>query len=97
MIHTVLRVANKSKKLLKTSTKTLPARPMWACLEQCPLREIASFELENSQSRKSVVKYFGSHTYFQIRKIKAKPSVRCKPGLLPEMWEKVSCEARPSE
>jgi hypothetical protein len=43
------------------STERFRARPIGACLEPCPLREITSFELDSSRSRKSV--FFGSHTF----------------------------------
>jgi hypothetical protein len=46
------------------STERFRARPMWACLEPCPLREITSFVEDSSRSRKSVVKLFRSHTFF---------------------------------
>jgi hypothetical protein len=39
------------------STERFRARPMWACLEPCPLREITSFELDSSRSRKSVFRF----------------------------------------
>ena len=32
---------------------------MWACLETCPMREITSFVLDSSRSRKSVGKNRG--------------------------------------
>ena len=46
------------------STERFRARPMWACLEPCPLREITSFVEDSSRSRKSIVKLFKSHTSF---------------------------------
>src|ERR1700733_12128452 len=38
------------------STERFRARPMGACLEPCPLREITSFVEDSGRSRKSVVK-----------------------------------------
>ena len=46
------------------STERFQARPTWACLEPCPLREITSFVEDSSRSRKSIVKLFKSHTSF---------------------------------
>jgi hypothetical protein len=65
------------------STGRFPARPIWACLEPCPLREITSFELDSSQSRKSVFSVW-SHTYFWDIWIQAKLSTNCKREVLAE-------------
>jgi hypothetical protein len=47
------------------STERFQARPTWAYLESCPLREITSFELDSSRSRKSILlNCFKSHTSF---------------------------------
>jgi len=62
------------------STERFQARPTWAYLESCPLREITSFELDSSRSRKSIVKLIKSHTSFRNDRIKAKSGVRYKPG-----------------
>jgi len=37
------------------SQERFRARPMWACLEPCPVSKITSFGLDSSRSRKSVV------------------------------------------
>jgi hypothetical protein len=37
------------------SQERFRARPMWACLEPCPVSESASFDVDSSRSRKSVV------------------------------------------
>jgi hypothetical protein len=67
------------------STERFRARPMWACLEPCPLREITSFELDSSRSRKSVVKFFLSHTFFAgTLGLKQNPAPAASRGLLPE-------------
>jgi hypothetical protein len=46
------------------STERFRARPMWACLEPCPLSEISRFVVDSSRSRKSVFQLFKLHTSF---------------------------------
>jgi hypothetical protein len=60
---------------------------MWACLEPCPLREITSFELDSSRSRKSVVKSFWSHTFFAgTLGLKQNLASAASPFLCLKMW-----------
>jgi hypothetical protein len=69
------------------STERFRARPMWACLEPCPLREITSFVEDSSRSRKSVF-LLCSHKNFWNKELNQNQASPARRISLPKIAEK---------